>query len=93
MAGAPLTQGDVLWTPTEDAREHSELAHYLAWLRRERSLDFADYDELWRWSVADLPGFWALDLGLLRDRGARAVRAGARVAATCRGPSGFPARD
>jgi acetoacetyl-CoA synthetase len=59
MAGAPLTQGDVLWTPTADAREHSELAHYLAWLRRERSLDFADYDELWRWSVADLPSFWA----------------------------------
>jgi acetoacetyl-CoA synthetase len=59
MAGAPLTQGAVLWTPTADAREHSELAHYLAWLRRERSLDFADYDELWRWSVADLPSFWA----------------------------------
>ncbi len=59
MAGAPLTLGDVLWTPTADAREHSELAHYLAWLRRERSLDFADYDELWRWSVADLPSFWA----------------------------------
>jgi acetoacetyl-CoA synthetase len=59
MGSAPINQGDVLWTPTADAREHSELAHYLAWLRRERGLEFADYDELWRWSVADLPGFWA----------------------------------
>ena len=51
-------QGDVLWTPTTDAREHSELARYLGWLKRERALDFAGYDELWRWSVDELEAFW-----------------------------------
>ncbi|MGZ4292289.1 MAG: AMP-binding protein, partial [Gaiellaceae bacterium] len=50
-----MNQGDVLWSPTADAREHSELARYLAWLDR----GFAGYDELWRWSVSDLDGFWA----------------------------------
>src|SRR3546814_6852848 len=29
------------------------------WLARERGLDFADYDALWRWSVADIEAFWA----------------------------------
>lgn len=28
------------------------------WLRANRALDFADYDDLRRWSVTDLHGFW-----------------------------------
>ena len=40
-------------------RERSEVGRYLAWLLDERGLDFADYDALWRWSVADLEGFWS----------------------------------
>jgi acetoacetyl-CoA synthetase len=52
-------QGQVLWTPPADVRERSELGRYLEWLRRERGLDLADYDAVWRWSVADLEGFWS----------------------------------
>ena len=48
---------------------------------RERGFD--DYDELWRWSVEDLEGFWGVDLGLLRRRRAR-LRARARVARDAR---------
>ncbi len=54
-----LTQGEVLWTPPADARERFVLGHFLDWLRRERGLDFEDYDELWRWSITDLEGFWS----------------------------------
>ncbi len=53
------THGQVLWTPPEDAVERTELGRYLRWLRRERRLDFQDYDALWRWSVTDLEGFWS----------------------------------
>jgi acetoacetyl-CoA synthetase len=28
------------------------------WLARTRGLEFADYHALWRWSVADIDGFW-----------------------------------
>ena len=49
----------VLWTPPPDVRETTEIGRYLAWLERERGLAFADYDELWRWSVDDLTGFWS----------------------------------
>jgi acetoacetyl-CoA synthetase len=31
---------------------------YTNWLRERRGLDFAGYDDLWRWSVGDLEGFW-----------------------------------
>ena len=50
-----MNQGDVLWTPTADARERSELARYMASLDR----GFTDYESLHRWSVDDLDGFWA----------------------------------
>ncbi|WP_018808211.1 acetoacetate--CoA ligase [Salinispora arenicola] len=50
--------GDVLWTPPADVRDRSRIGTYLRWLSAHRGLDFADYDELWRWSVTDLPAFW-----------------------------------
>ena len=49
----------MLWTPPPDVRETTEIGRYLAWLERERGLAFGDYDELQRWSVDDLTGFWA----------------------------------
>ena len=30
----------------------------MRWLETERGLSFADYDELWRWSVTELEAFW-----------------------------------
>ncbi|MEV7229424.1 acetoacetate--CoA ligase [Polymorphospora sp. NPDC051019] len=51
-------QGEILWTPRADVREHTRIGDYLRWLGERRGLDFADYDELWRWSVTDLDAFW-----------------------------------
>ena len=58
-AHRPLTQGQILWTPPPDIRERSVIGNYLGWLQRERGLDFPRYEELWRWSVSDLDGFWS----------------------------------
>ena len=49
----------VLWTPPPDVRETTEIGRYLTWLERERGLAFPSYDELWRWSIDDLAGFWS----------------------------------
>ncbi len=40
-----------------------QILRYTRWLERKRGLTFdptttTGYDELWRWSVADLPAFW-----------------------------------
>jgi acetoacetyl-CoA synthetase len=58
-ADRPFQVGQVVWEPTEDARENSVLAQYVAWLKRERGLEFDGFEELWRWSVTDLEAFWA----------------------------------
>jgi acetoacetyl-CoA synthetase len=50
--------GDVLWTPPADVRQTTEMGRFLNRLRDERGLDLEGYDELWRWSVDDLEGFW-----------------------------------
>jgi acetoacetyl-CoA synthetase len=50
--------GDILWEPPADLRESTEIGRFMEWLRDNRGRDFATYDELWRWSIDDLEGFW-----------------------------------
>ena len=45
-------EGRVLWEPPEELLSDSKMARYM----RDRGFD--SYDELWRWSVEDLEGFW-----------------------------------
>ncbi|HKP18620.1 MAG TPA: acetoacetate--CoA ligase [Gaiellaceae bacterium] len=47
-----------MWTPPEDWRQRTEAGRYMTWLQRERGLELAGYEELFRWSVSDLEGFW-----------------------------------
>jgi acetoacetyl-CoA synthetase len=54
-----MAEPPVLWTPPADVRQRTRIGDYLGWLARERGRRFADYHALWRWSVADLPGFWS----------------------------------
>ncbi|HET8587661.1 MAG TPA: AMP-binding protein, partial [Candidatus Limnocylindria bacterium] len=49
---------DILWQPPTDVRQRTRVGHYLAWLERAHGRSFADYDDLWQWSVDDLAGFW-----------------------------------
>src|SRR5437879_8979472 len=51
-------EGELLWQPTEEQKQATNLARYLKWLATTRGLRFADYPELWRWSVTDLDAFW-----------------------------------
>jgi acetoacetyl-CoA synthetase len=50
--------GDVLWTPPADLRQSTELGRYMTWLGEHRDHHFGSYEDLWRWSVDDLDGFW-----------------------------------
>ncbi|MBL1112466.1 acetoacetate--CoA ligase [Streptomyces sp. 110] len=53
------TDIDLLWSPTPDQAENSNVAAFIRWLHDERGLEFADYTQLWRWSSTHLPGFWS----------------------------------
>ena len=48
-----------LWVPADELVERSRLREFMRWLRSERGLGFATYDELWQWSVDDLEAFWS----------------------------------
>jgi acetoacetyl-CoA synthetase len=48
----------LLWQPSAERVARSTLTRYMHWLELERGLRFAEYDELWAWSVVDLEAFW-----------------------------------
>ena len=50
--------GQLLWSPTADQVKASRLADYQAWVSEHKNLHTKSYDELWRWSIDDLDGFW-----------------------------------
>ncbi len=56
MNGGPPEK---LWEPSAELVESSRLREYMRWLAAERDLNLDTYDELWRWSVEDLEGFWS----------------------------------
>jgi acetoacetyl-CoA synthetase len=48
-----------IWTPSKSVVESSALTKYARGLESERGLGpFPTYEQLWRWSVDDLEGFW-----------------------------------
>ena len=50
---------ELLWTPSEHRIERATITRYSDWLSETHGLRFDSYDELWRWSVDDLEGFWS----------------------------------
>src|SRR2546423_9010608 len=47
-----MPEGDLLWEPSPETRKRARITGFM-----ERR-GFGSYDELWRWSVEDLDGFW-----------------------------------
>jgi acetoacetyl-CoA synthetase len=56
--GRAVSEGDLLWTPSEARREKSHLTAFMRWLARERGLHFDTYEALWQWSVTEIEAFW-----------------------------------
>jgi acetoacetyl-CoA synthetase len=53
-------QPEILWQPSPEQIGATNLSAYVAWLRRERGLDFRvdDYESLQRWSASAIEEFW-----------------------------------
>jgi acetoacetyl-CoA synthetase len=52
-------EGIQLWEPSKEMKESARISDYMRWLGAEKHVDVEDYNDLWRWSVTDLEGFWA----------------------------------
>ncbi len=49
-----------MWTPTPERVEAATLTRFARWVRATRGVEVVDaYEDLHRWSVGDLDGFWA----------------------------------
>jgi acetoacetyl-CoA synthetase len=57
MSSAP--EQAPLWEPSAAERERAEMTRFMRWVGERRGRPFADYDELWRWSIDQLEEFWA----------------------------------
>jgi acetoacetyl-CoA synthetase len=59
--GEPETgakRGELLWEPSADSVERSQMTRYMRWLADQRGLAFDDYESLWRWSTTEIEDFW-----------------------------------
>ncbi len=50
--------GQLLWTPSPERIARARLTEFRAWLKKERGLEFADFEALWRWSTDEVEAFW-----------------------------------
>jgi acetoacetyl-CoA synthetase len=48
-----------LWEPTAEDRERAEMTRFMRWAGERAGRTFADYGELWEWSVSEIEEFWA----------------------------------
>jgi acetoacetyl-CoA synthetase len=58
MENAPATRHEILWEPSPDQVANANLTRYRKWLETRHALRFANYPELFEWSVRDLEAFW-----------------------------------
>ncbi|MGD9368092.1 MAG: acetoacetate--CoA ligase [Desulfobacteraceae bacterium] len=49
---------ELLWTPSKDRIESSNMYHFMGWLNERYSQNFSGYPELYQWSVQHLSDFW-----------------------------------
>ena len=48
-----------LWAPTEEQKKKSNLSRFIEYVNGKQGTRFRDYDELYQWSIARIPDFWA----------------------------------
>lgn len=53
-----MQEGQILWTPSPEFQQRTNIARYMRWLNEGEGLEFANYEELRQWSVADIERFW-----------------------------------
>src|SRR5260221_4873070 len=56
---APISEGTLLWEPSEEMKQQANISNYMQWLESEKGLHFDDPERLWEWSVNSLEDFWA----------------------------------
>src|SRR5262249_44569259 len=59
-ARQPMTDAAPLWQPSPERIRAANITRFMAEAAKLSGAAIADYQALWRWSIADPPAFWAL---------------------------------
>ena len=60
IESAESKRGELLWEPSAEAIERSNMTRYMRWVEERHGVEFGgDYHALWQWSVDNLEDFWA----------------------------------
>ena len=51
--------GRLLWSPSEEMIQQSNMYEFLQRINQQHQHDFSDYDSLYAWSVDHIAEFWA----------------------------------
>lgn len=58
MSIQSVSEGTLLWEPTEEIRQQARITKFLDWLEVQKGLTFENYNDLWQWSVTEIEDFW-----------------------------------
>ncbi|HTP65307.1 MAG TPA: AMP-binding protein, partial [Geobacteraceae bacterium] len=50
---------DPIWRPSAERVRNANMTRFIAFVNGRNGTEFNSYDELYRWSIADIPAFWA----------------------------------
>jgi acetoacetyl-CoA synthetase len=63
VCNGPLNRGDimsrVLWTPTKEHVKNANMTRFREYVNERFGLSLAGYEELYHWSIDNIPDFWA----------------------------------
>src|SRR5262245_22399226 len=48
-----------LWTPSEERKRDANITRFINEINKQYQLNLGSYEELYRWSVENIPDFWA----------------------------------
>ena len=58
MTTQSVSEGTVLWEPSDEIKNQAITTKYIHWLKTQKGLSFNDYNSLWQWSVTQIEDFW-----------------------------------
>jgi acetoacetyl-CoA synthetase len=58
MDNQSTAEDTILWEPSREFKESTNITRYLKWLKEKKDLAFDDYHALWEWSTTDIEDFW-----------------------------------
>lgn len=54
-----MGKGKLLWQPSEERIKNSNMYRFMNYINERFNKDFTEYESLYRWSVNNIPDFWA----------------------------------